>query len=227
LIDLDAAVLELDEVVGRGAKVVHLMFAPVNGRSMADPYFDPFWARLQESGVPFAFHTGNSGYAALLSVNWGELPEPPPEQYSAFQRFAFWVERAVTDQIASLILHNLYGRFPGLQTLIVELSSDWVPHTLVAMDRAARAGANGRWLGGPIDALPSEIFKEHFRVMPFIDEDIRGLTDLLGADRVMLGSDFPHPEGLADPWRFVRECALEPDEIAQVCYGNAAGILHS
>jgi predicted TIM-barrel fold metal-dependent hydrolase len=225
LVDLDAAIDELNYVVDHGARLVHLLFAPVAGHSLGDPMFDPFWARLEEIGIPFAFHAANPGLAALVSVHWGEKAEPTPEEYSAFQRFGFWAERAITDTVASLILHNLYGRFPGLQTLVVELSSDWVPHTLVAMDRAARASRNGIWLGGPISDLPSDIFRAHFSVMPFIDEDIRGLVDLLGADRVLLGSDFPHPEGLDDPWRFVKECRLEDAEVVKVCHDNAAALL--
>jgi predicted TIM-barrel fold metal-dependent hydrolase len=225
LFDLDEAVAELEAVVAMGARTVHLMMGPVHDRSLADPYFDPFWARLQEIGIPFAFHAGNPGLAALLSVHWGEDPEPTPERYSAFQRFAFWNERAIVDTVASLILHNLYGRFPRLQTLIVELASEWVPHTLVAMDGAARAARKGNWLGGPISDLPSEIFRRHFSIMPFIDEDIRGLVGLLGADRVLLGSDFPHPEGLDDPWWFVKECRLEDADAVKVCHDNAAALL--
>ena len=42
----------------------------------------------------------------------------------------------------------------------------------------------------------------HVSVAPFDDDDIRGLIDLIGADRVLFGSDYPHPEGVANPWDF-------------------------
>ncbi|MEZ4282455.1 MAG: amidohydrolase family protein [Myxococcota bacterium] len=51
-------------------------------------------------------------------------------------------------------------------------------------------GSAGRSTTGP------EIFKRHVSVAPFDDDDLRGLIDLLGADRVLFGSDYPHPEGV-------------------------------
>ena len=48
-----------------------------------------------------------------------------------------------------------------------------------------------------------------------------GLVELLGADRVLFGSDYPHPEGMADPITFVDELAGLPDEdIKKVMGGN-------
>ena len=85
LVDLDAAVVELEWVLGRKARAVHLLFAPVDGRSIADPHFDPFWARLAESGVPVCFHGCNSGYSELFSVAWGEDARPPAHAQSAFR----------------------------------------------------------------------------------------------------------------------------------------------
>ena len=117
LVDLDAAVDELDYVLGHGARVVHLLCTPVFDRALADPYFEPFWARTSEAGAVVAFHAANPGYTSLLSTHWGEDPYPTPEGFSAFQRFAFWVERAITDTVASLIFHNLFGRFPDQQVL--------------------------------------------------------------------------------------------------------------
>ena len=46
-----------------------------------------------------------------------------------------------------------------------------------------------------LDRLPSDIFKEHVYVSPFPEEDVVGLADLIGADRVLFGSDWPHAEG--------------------------------
>lgn len=47
------------------------------------------------------------------------------------------------------------------------------------------------------------------------------LVDILGADRVMFGSDYPHPEGLAEPADFVKELeGLPEDTRARVMGGN-------
>ena len=73
-----------------------------------------------------------------------------------------------------------------------------------------------------------DVFKRNIYVHPFHEEDPIGLVKLLGADRVLFGSDFPHPEGLADPLQFRRRPS-GPDgtpRIRQVMGGNLAHLMH-
>jgi len=225
LIDLDAAVKELDDVLARGARVVAVLFAPVNGRSIGDPYFDPFWARLAEAGVPIAFHGAEAGYNELLSVHWGEKPRPPSPEQSPFQRACFFGERPIMDTLAALVLHNVFGRHPTLQAMSVENGSAWVPYLLRVMDKGVRGGAFGEWLGGRFDDSPTDIFRAHVSVAPFDDDDIRGLVDLIGADRVLLGSDYPHPEGYPDPATFLDGHDLTDSERRLIAHDNSARLL--
>jgi predicted TIM-barrel fold metal-dependent hydrolase len=211
-------------VLAHGARVVHLLFTPVAGRTIAHPDFDPFWARLAEAGVPIAFHGADAGYVDLFSDSFGEPRRPPAHQQSAFQRAVLW-ERPIMDTLAALVLHNLFGRFPTLQAMSVENGSAWVPYLLRTMDKGARLGAFGDWLGGPIDDRPSEIFRRHVSVAPFDDDDIRGLVDVLGADRILLGSDYPHPEGFPEPRRFLDGHPLTDEETRLIARENAVRLL--
>jgi hypothetical protein len=52
---------------------------------------------------------------------------------------------------------------------------------------------------------PVEAFRRHVSVAPYYEEDVRALADAIGVENVLLGSDFPHAEGLADPISFVDE----------------------
>ena len=225
LVDRDAAVAELEYVLGRGARIVHLLFAPVNGRSIADPYFDPFWARLEEAGVPVAFHGAESGYNQLLSVHWGEQPRPPAHAQSPFQRACFFGERPIMDTLAALVLHNLFGRYPQIQAVSVENGSWWVPFLLRTMDRAVVTGARGEWLGGRVVDRPSDVFRAHVSVAPFDDDDVRELIGLIGAGRVVLGSDYPHPEGHPEPGAFFDGKGLTDEERRLITRDNAATLL--
>ena len=70
LADPDAALEELDRLIERGARIVHIRPAPVPGehgtsRSLGDRLHDPVWARLAEASIPVAFHLGDSGYNAF------------------------------------------------------------------------------------------------------------------------------------------------------------------
>jgi predicted TIM-barrel fold metal-dependent hydrolase len=202
LLDLDEAVRELERVRDLGAKIVHLRPGPVRGRSPADPFFDPFWARVEEAGITVAFHISESGYNQAFSVAWGEEPNPSSHQQSAFQWTFFYGDRPIMETMGALVLHNLFGRFPGIKVMSVENGSLWVPYVLKAMDKMKGMGRNGPWLGGRVDGRPSEIFREHVYVSPYHEEDIVALAGLIGSDRVLLGSDYPHPEGLKNPADF-------------------------
>ena len=74
LADPDGALEELDWLLERGARMVHLRPAPVPTErprtSLGDPAHDPVWARLAEASIPVAFHLGDSGYEAFAGA-WG------------------------------------------------------------------------------------------------------------------------------------------------------------
>jgi len=225
LVDREAAVAELDSLLARGARAIAVLFGPVGGRSPGDPYFDPIWARCAEAGVPVAFHGAESGYNQLYSVAWGERARPPAHAQSPFQRAAFF-ERAIMDTLAAFVLHNVFGRHPGLQVMSIENSSAWVPYLLRVIDKGVRTGMYGDWLGGRVEDLPSDVFRHHISVAPNDDDDIRGLVDLIGADRVLLGSDYPHPEGHDEPAHFLDGAGLTDGEVELISRTNTATLLH-
>lgn len=228
LIDLDWACAELERVADLGAKMFWISHHPVNGRSFADPYFDPFWARVQERGLKLAFHTGFEGFTYHYGAMWGEDPKRALPQWSAFQHYIGTGTRPITDAFASLILHNLFGRFPGIEAVSIECGSRWVPRLLEELDKAAMIGAMGIQLGGALTEKPSEVFRRHVYINPFWEEPIDELIDAIGADRILFGSDFPHPEGLSTPLDKAEELAkkVSEDDFQKIMRGNALALLN-
>jgi predicted TIM-barrel fold metal-dependent hydrolase len=202
LLDLERAIEELERVLARGARLVHLKPGPVAGRSPADPHFDPFWARVQEAAVPVVFHISDSGYNELYSVDWSESANPPVRQQSAFQWCMFHGDRPIMETLAALCFHNLFGRFPGLRVMSIENGSGWVEYLVRNLDKKKGMGRFGPWLGGRPEGRMSDIFKRHVWVAPYPEDDVDALIEFLGAERVLFGSDFPHPEGLKQPLDF-------------------------
>lgn len=202
LADLDRAVHELEWALARGTKAICLRAGPAYGRSPADPYFDPFWARVNEAGLTVGFHIGESSYNELFSVKWGEEANPASHRQSAFQWTCFYGDRPIMDTIAALIYHNLFGRFPNIRVMSIENGSLWVPYLMRAMDKMNGMGRNGPWPGGRLNEKPSNIFRRHVFVSPYHEEPLDELVELVGASQVLFGSDYPHAEGLADPRAF-------------------------
>jgi len=196
LADIDMAVAELERVLDLGARFIHLNAGPAYELSPADPHFDPFWGRVQEAGTPVVFHIGDNRYNRLFSARWGQNPDDTLFQHTPLQNYLGLGDRPILDTLAALILGDLFNRFPTLKVMSVENGCRWVGPLLVDLDHAARM-ARTRGLTGT--RTPSEMFKEQVYVAPFWEDDAHQLVSLIGAERVLLGSDFPHPEGEANP----------------------------
>jgi predicted TIM-barrel fold metal-dependent hydrolase len=203
LADPEAAVVEVDSLLERGARLVCVRPAPVpapggEGRSLGHKSHDAVWARLAEAGVPVAFHLGDSGYEAAFASAW-----------SGRKTFGFGQSdplghvitegRAIHDTMAALIIHGVFTRHPTLKVASIENGSDWVAlltkHLRKQANQTPRAFAED-----PLDTL-----RQHVWTTPYLEEDLGALAELLGANRILFGSDWPHGEGTARPLDFTEE----------------------
>jgi predicted TIM-barrel fold metal-dependent hydrolase len=226
LLDPDQAVLELNRVLAAGARLVHLAPGPIAGRSPADPVHDPFWATVAEADVPVVFHVSNSGYNHIYGTHWSENPDNPSHHQSPLQWALCNTERPLVDTLTALTLHNLFGRHPGVKILSIENGSNWLKHLLKTVDKAAALGRRGPMIGGRLPPRPSEALVEHLWVCPFPEDDVTELIDTLGADHVLFGSDYPHPEGLREPRDYVSRLAgCDEGVTRKVLRGNTAALL--
>ncbi|HET6949687.1 MAG TPA: amidohydrolase family protein [Acidimicrobiales bacterium] len=226
LLDLDRAMAELHRVLAAGTRLVHLCPGPIGGRSPADPHFDPFWATVADAGVPVIFHTSNSGYAHFYGRHWSEDPHNPSHRQSPLQWALCNTERPLVDTLIALTLHNLFGRHPALKVVSIENGSSWLKPLLKTVDKAAALGRRGPMIGGQLPPHPSEALVEHLWVCPFPEDDVHELIDTLGADHVLFGSDYPHPEGLRAPLDYVaRLDGCDPIVTRKVLRANAAELL--
>jgi predicted TIM-barrel fold metal-dependent hydrolase len=225
MLDIDKACEELDFVLDRGAKIVCLRPGPLYGRSPADPYFDPFWARINETGTVVGYHAigGASPYDDMYEDAWCR-PGAGDKAYDMNMRQGLFPgERPAMDTLTALILGCTFQRFPNVRVAIVEMGCTWVEYFMHNIDHAGglldrRVSA----FGHKIDGRPSETFKEHVFISPFPEEDVVGLAATIGADRVIMGSDWPHPEGNHYPAEYL-ECieTLDPVDIRRIMRDNA------
>ena len=71
------------------------------------------------------------------------------------------------------------------------------------------------------DEDPFETFTRNIYLHAFHEPDPKGLLDLgIPADRLMFGSDFPHPEGMADPLAYSDVVAGLPEEDQALIMGG-------
>jgi predicted TIM-barrel fold metal-dependent hydrolase len=219
---VDKAIQELEWVVERGAKVVLIRPAPVPGyggsRSFGLPEFDPFWAKVVEHDVLVAMHASDSGYDRYQNDWMGSDSEMLPFQPQAFRMLTSW--RPVEDAVAAMICHGALSRFPTLKLAVVEQGSSWVEPLLKNFQDVYKK------MPQDFPENPIDVVKRNIYVSPFWEEDLVALAALIGEDHVLFGSDYPHPEGLADPASYVGQLAGAPEEVVRkIMGGNLARLM--
>ncbi len=202
LCDPDWAVRELEWALDHDARTVVLRPAApttsVGQRSPGDPMFDGFWARVNEAGITVVVHAGDSGYSSQgyaddeFSAAFGAGSGRP-----SIRMFA--IERAAYDFLISLVFDKVFERFPNVRVASVENGSGFLP------DLFRKLESTSHKLMGYFSEDPGETFRRHVWINPFWEDDVYEIVDLMGADRVIFGSDWPHIEGMPQPLDYVNE----------------------
>jgi predicted TIM-barrel fold metal-dependent hydrolase len=224
LVDVDEAVKEVERVLALDARVVCMKGGPVFAGDLswspADPRFDPVWARLNEAGVTIGIHSGDAGYGRYLQ-DWEDS-----RGFEAFRSTALSTimqsDRVPFDTYAALVAHGLFDRHTNLRIASIESGSEWVGLLIKKFKKAY--GQNPQ----NFKRDPIETFREHVWVAPFYEDDMRGLKDQIGVDRILFGSDWPHAEGLFDPKSFaddLKRYDYTDEEITQIMVQNGATLV--
>lgn len=221
LSDPDRATAELEWAAERGARIVCLRMAPVptvyGTRSLGDTLFDPFWRLVGEAGIVVGFHTGDSGYTKQTD-EWEPFGSFRSFQFTPFRLLSS--DRPVTDTMGALICHGVFRRFPDVRVASIENGASWVEPLLKKLDKVYRTHSH------EFHEHPADTFRRHVYVSPFQEEDIDAFIDLMGADRVLFGSDYPHAEGLAEPLSYLDELSRRTaDEVRLIMRDNARSLI--
>ena len=196
----------LAEALDQGFKGAMIATMPKGnaGGNLDDADLDPFWELASARGATIFVHPhyicGDERLAGYDLVN-------------AVGRLA-----DTTIAVGRLLFSGHLTRFPGM-TLVLSHAGGALPYALGRLKRNRAIH--------PEYADPAEGFRRlYFDTVLFEPLALRFLCDVAGADKVVLGSDFPFGIGDPDPCGVVGATALTEAERGAILGGNAARIFH-
>ncbi len=198
----ELAIAELDYVLEAGLKAVWIPHRAPGDKSPGHVAFEPFWAKLAETGVPFVLHVGGS--PLHLAKAWGNNGRAATKDWLGGGENLRTKDIAVLHQgpetfITMLVIEGVFERHPKLRGASVELGAGWVPSLLVRLDWVAK-----HW--GRTDAnlkaftrKPSEQLTQQMAFTPFVFEEVGQFIDESNEDLYLFSTDYPHIEGGRNP----------------------------
>lgn len=204
--DATAAVNELDHAMRTlGMKGVELA-TTVDGRYIDEAGLDDFWAAAQALGAFIVLH--------------------PMRPLEGIDLRRYFMENMIarpaesTIALAGLIFSGVFERFPNLKVCVVH-GGGFAPYQIGRMDAGYHQKPN---LAGKHITKPPSDYLQQIYVDTVVHNHaaLRYVVDLLGGDRVMLGTDYPFEMGSLDPVEFVRDAGLD-DSVTRSILGDTAG----
>ncbi|TAL02225.1 MAG: amidohydrolase [Rhodospirillaceae bacterium] len=227
--DLEASTAEAKWLVKNGAKVVCMPLGPANNKSPADPYYDPIWNVLNEAKVTVAFHVSEANFMHPLIYAFGEKPlQSRRIGQTAWQWQFCYSAIPLQMTIANIIYNNFFARFPDIRIASVENGASWLPAFLEGMDKSRGMAKNGYWPNGQLKERPSNIFKKYCATVAYPEDDVKSMVERLGGTAgILMGSDYPHAEGVAEPRAFYTEAltGLPDAQVREIMYDNAKALV--
>jgi predicted TIM-barrel fold metal-dependent hydrolase len=224
LTNVDEAIEELEFVVKHGARAVNIRPAPVpdirGSRSFGFPEYDPFWARVADLGIFVTMHGSDSGYDRITGWWSGGHGEYLPFQFDTLRATVDLIGRAISDSLAALICHGVFERHPKLRVVSVENGSSWVRPLLARLDHTYGQ------MPSAFKKHPRDQFIDNIYVSPFYEDDLADLKNHIPVERILFGSDYPHPEGVAEPLTYLGDFKdYKADEIEKIFSTNTKRLL--
>jgi aminocarboxymuconate-semialdehyde decarboxylase len=203
----EQAVRALDHALEQGLAGVEISsHAP--GRELSDPAYEPFWSRAEETGALLFLHP------------FGCTLDERLDQWYLSNTVGQPTENAVA--LSHLIFSGVLDRHPGLK-LIAAHGGGYLPTHIGRSDHAWSTRPDA---GTGCAHPPSSYLKRlYFDSLVHDPHVLRELIRVAGADRVLLGSDFPFDMGTEDPVGALRAARLSDADFHAVRGGNAAALL--
>jgi aminocarboxymuconate-semialdehyde decarboxylase len=204
--DPELAASELERVMATAGFAGVEVATSVDGVPLGDARFEPFWSAAERTGALVFIHPTTRGVALPVLQErylWNLVGNPMETTVAA----------------AHLVLTGTLARHPNLRILLAHGGG-----AILALSGRLRHGQATVAAAGPAPAVAADAeIRRRFLYDSVVHDPqlLRMLVQVVGSERVLLGSDYPFDMADSDPVGTVRAAGLsEGDEHALLC-GNA------
>jgi len=130
----------------------------------------------------------------------------------------FFTFRSTHDESGDFIFGGIFDRFPRLKLVVAEYEASWIPHFRFRLDRIERFPGLRT-----LEKRARDYLRENIYVGIINDPLAAAMRHEIGVDRIMWGSDFPHPPCTYPKTREVLArilAGVPPDEHHRIVAGN-------
>ena len=221
--DVVDASKELERCARLGLAGAFIPEYPLGDRPYGDPIYERLWWTAQDLEIPLLLHV----FTTRPNIPGCEITADESEATPAgLATLDYWVQYS----LAAMIFAGVFDRYPGLKVGSVEHEAAWVPHLWHRMDffynerlEMSRGYRSKRGL------CPSETWRENIFVEFMEDAAAIKMHELIGADSLLWGNDYPHAESTWPKSMDFLDRAFvgQPDEVRRkITSENAARIYH-
>jgi aminocarboxymuconate-semialdehyde decarboxylase len=171
-----------------------------------EPSLEPFWSEAERLDVLVLVHPPyvSIGFDRLTRYFLDNIVSNPAE---------------ATVAASHLIFGGVLERHPGLRVCLTH-GGGFLPYQVGRQDRGFEA--KPALTAGHVHAAPSTFLRRfYYDTVVHGAEALRFLVERVGADRVVMGSDYPFPMGDPEPVAAVRKAGFDEDATRAILGGNA------
>ena len=207
----DAALAELQRAIGELKLNGVILLSNIGGKPLTSPEYRPFFAEANRLRLCIFLHP-------ML-----------PAQSDAFREYVlgpiigFPFDTSLA--VARMCYDGMFAEFPDIRWIIGHLGGA-VPYLLERMDNGFRDFPECR---ARIDRLPSFYLKQlYYDTVSFSPHTLTMVQDMVGADHMVMGSDYPHLLGSIDrAVSSIQDLDIRDEEKERIFSGTALQILNN
>ncbi|MBQ4860694.1 amidohydrolase [Pseudoalteromonas sp. MMG013] len=177
---------QVKDIALKGWRAITIRPEPILGKTLGDPEYADFWAACEKYNITVTFHGGTHLQGNTVGTD---------RFNTRFSLHACSHPMEAQMAFVTLLESGVLERHPQLKFAFLEAGCSWVAHWLWRLDNICYNEFPSLTQDN-ITMLPSEYFKRQFWVGIEIGEPISDTLKAIGHEKMIFGSDFPHPDHL-------------------------------